>query len=263
MQPEACHGVPLANLEAPSAVEGLALHPDFVSEDEERELLRTVDAQPWDCTIRRRTQHYGRRFDYHNKTVGDEATPLPAEIRRLILERVDVQPALLPWRPAAGREGSLQCTVNEYPPGVGIAPHIDTHSAFEDGIASLSLGGGCAFRLRRGSDGADHSVWLPPRCLLVMSGAARYEWQHSISGRKFDRVEQRESPAGWEWVPRERRISVTLRRVLGSGRTCACAFPLFCDSRIGGAAIALPTRLAPAPAAPAAAAAATLRRGSH
>ena len=68
---------------------------------------------------------------------------------------------------AAGREGRLQCTVNEYPPGVGIAPHIDTHSAFEDGIASLSLGGGCAFRLRRGSDGADHSVWLPPRFMTV------------------------------------------------------------------------------------------------
>ena len=33
-----------------------------------------------------------------------------------------------------------QMTVNEYKPGHGIPPHIDTHSAFEDGIVSVSLG---------------------------------------------------------------------------------------------------------------------------
>ncbi len=32
-----------------------------------------------------------------------------------------------------------QLTINEYIPGQGIAPHIDTHSAFEGAIVSLSL----------------------------------------------------------------------------------------------------------------------------
>ena len=41
-----------------------------------------------------------------------------------------------------------QVTVNEYLPGQGIAPHVDTHSAFEDGIASLSLGSSCVFTLQ-------------------------------------------------------------------------------------------------------------------
>ena len=27
-------------------------------------------------------------------------------------------------------------------------------------------------------------LWLPPRSLLIMRGAARYEWTHGIPGRK-------------------------------------------------------------------------------
>jgi alkylated DNA repair dioxygenase AlkB len=32
-----------------------------------------------------------------------------------------------------------QITVNEYAPGVGIRPHVDTHSAFGEGIASADF----------------------------------------------------------------------------------------------------------------------------
>eukprot|EP00900_Chrysochromulina_parva_P009242 jgi/Chrpa1/18319/Chrysochromulina_OHIO_Genome00004172-RA len=180
--------VPLALRLVPSVIEGLTLHHDFVTEDEESVMLKTIDAQPWDVTIRRRTQHYGRRFDYHKKTVGDDATPLPEDLRIPLVQRLcTAQPALVPWLNADA--SCIQCTINEYVPGIGIASHVDTHSAFEDGIASLTLGGGCAFRLQRASDGADLSIWLPPRSLLILRGAARYQWKHSISGRKFDRVE--------------------------------------------------------------------------
>ena len=58
-----------------------------------------------------------------------------------------------------------QVTVNEYPPGVGIAPHVDTHSAFEEAIrvrsgsgydqhqdqgvgAASGSGCGCSIRIR-------------------------------------------------------------------------------------------------------------------
>ncbi len=43
--------------------------------------------------------------------------------------------------------------------------------------------------MQRCEDGLDRTVWLPPRSLLVMGGAARYAWRHSISGRRYDRVE--------------------------------------------------------------------------
>ncbi|CAJ2647435.1 unnamed protein product [Trifolium pratense] len=46
-----------------------------------------------------------------------------------------------------------QLTVNEYPPGVGLSPHIDTHSAFEDLIFSLSLAVPCIMEFRQYEDG--------------------------------------------------------------------------------------------------------------
>merc|ERR1712194_852106 len=42
-----------------------------------------------------------------------------------------------------------QLTINEYQPGVGIAFHVDAHSAFEDGIAALTLGSGIVMELRQ------------------------------------------------------------------------------------------------------------------
>ncbi len=256
--------VPLALRLVPAAIEGLTLHHNYITEHEECVMLNAIDARPWDATIRRRTQHYGRRFDYYHKTVGDDATPLPECLRTLLLQRMSsAQPPLLPWQNAD--DACIQCTVNEYPPGIGIAAHVDTHSAFEDGIASLTLGGGCAFRMQRASDRADVSIWLPPRSLLILRGAARYQWKHSISGRKFDRVELDRSSAGtspaddvassdehgpcssWGWQARTRRVSVTLRRVLGKGQRCACAWPALCDGRPGGASLALPTRLPQSP----------------
>ena len=42
----------------------------------------------------------------------------------------------VPWAEEAAADGRVQVTVNEYTPGVGIASHVDTHSAFEDGHAT-------------------------------------------------------------------------------------------------------------------------------
>ena len=259
--------VPLALRLVPSVIEGLTLHHDFVTEDEESVMLKTIDAEPWDVTIRRRTQHYGRRFDYHKKTVGNDATPLPEGLRIPLVQRLcTAQPAMVPWPNADA--SCIQCTINEYVPGIGIASHVDTHSAFEDGIASLTLGGGCAFRLQRASDGADLSIWLPPRSLLILRGAARYQWKHSISGRKFDRVElaascavptpsvealnddersreERSREERWKWYTRVRRVSVTVRRVLETEKQCTCSWPELCDGRPAGTALMLPTRLPP------------------
>lgn len=95
--------------------------------------------------------------------------------------------------------------VNEYPRGVGLSPHIDTHSAFEDLIFSLSLAGPCIMEFRRYSDGVwlpksipdNHmeekdlninyirkAIYLPPRSMLLLSGEGRYAWHHYIPHHK-------------------------------------------------------------------------------
>ncbi len=67
-----------------------------------------------------------------------------------------------------------QLTVNEYGCGVGLSPHIDTHSAFTGAIISLSVGGPAVMVMRR--EEKQQALWLPPRSLLVMGGESRYAW---------------------------------------------------------------------------------------
>ena len=95
--------------------------------------------------------------------------------------------------------------MNEYPAGVGLAPHVDTHSAFGPAIFSLSLAGNAVMEFRRLADGEEaeaaegetsarptvaerHAVALPRRSMLALAAEARYEWQHYIPHRKRDVV---------------------------------------------------------------------------
>ena len=98
-----------------------------------------------------------------------------------------------------GPASADQITVNDYPPGSGIAPHVDTHSAFTARFASLSLGAGAAFELRRGGEAAE--LWLPRRSLLLLGGEARLGWAHYIAPRRGDSV-SREAAALDEEVAR-------------------------------------------------------------
>ncbi|XP_035543707.1 alkylated DNA repair protein ALKBH8 homolog isoform X4 [Juglans regia] len=139
-----------------------------------------------------------------------------------------------------------QLTVNEYPTGVGLSPHVDTHSAFEGFIFSLSLAGPCIMEFRQYAECAwlpNHTsspsmkmqspeddksflrraIYLPPRSMLLLSGEARYAWHHYIPHHKIDLVKDSVIRRG------SRRVSFTFRKV----RTgpCQCEFPQYCDSQ--------------------------------
>lgn len=119
-----------------------------------------------------------------------------------------------------------QITVNEYKPGEGIGSHIDTHSAFGDGIMSISLGADCVMNFKSSRDDNDDDdddgnhdntnmkkklVYLPARSLLLMSGPARYTWSHQIVTRMTDCV-------NGKIIRRKTRISLTLRTAITSPR---------------------------------------------
>ncbi|XP_040987345.1 alkylated DNA repair protein ALKBH8 homolog isoform X5 [Juglans microcarpa x Juglans regia] len=123
-----------------------------------------------------------------------------------------------------------QLTVNEYPTGVGLSPHVDTHSAFEGFIFSLSLAGPCIMEFRQYAECAwlpNHTsspsmkmqspeddksflrraIYLPPRSMLLLSGEARYAWHHYIPHHKIDLVKDSVIRRG------SRRVSFTFRKV--------------------------------------------------
>lgn len=218
-------------LSDPSArVPGLQFTREFVSEAQERELLAFLDRDGrahWESTVRaRQVQHFGFVFNYETRrcdlpktgeAAEDRGLAMPPLLSRLVEQIVD----------AGAMDGHApnQITVNEYLPGQGIAAHIDTHAAFTTAIASLSLENEIVMEFRRpGSDGVEgvEPVLLPPRSLVVMTGASRYEWTHAIQPRLFDVVDGAR-------VDRKRRLSITFRKVQTT--PCACVFPVQCAAQ--------------------------------
>lgn len=242
-QGQASDLVPVSITTSDVSIPGLYLVHDFISAKEEEELLQAVDCRPWNSLSKRRVQHYGYEFRYDTRNVNTRHClgELPSFVSP-ILERITSCPTFKNVKSI-----SLdQLTVNEYPPGVGLSPHIDTHSAFEDLIFSLSLSGPCIMEFRRYENG-DHpprvasgavakienpdddsnfirrAIYLPPRSLLLMSGEARYAWHHYIPHHKIDKVNGRIIRRA------SRRVSFTLRKVRAG--LCKCEFPQHCDSQ--------------------------------
>ncbi|XP_004300541.1 PREDICTED: alkylated DNA repair protein alkB homolog 8-like [Fragaria vesca subsp. vesca] len=224
-------------------IPGLYLFHDFVTAKEEEELLAAVDERPWKNLAKRRVQHYGYEFCYEVRNVDSKKNlgEFPSFVSP-ILERI----SMLSKREDVETIALDQLTVNEYPPGVGLSPHIDTHSAFEGLIFSLSLAGPCIMEFRRYFEGGwlprtsssidietensennsnflRRAIYLPPRSLLLLSGEARYAWHHYIPHHKIDKVKGSVIRRG------SRRVSFTIRKVRTT--PCQCEFPLYCDSQ--------------------------------
>uniref|UniRef100_A0AAZ3Q164 tRNA (carboxymethyluridine(34)-5-O)-methyltransferase n=1 Tax=Oncorhynchus tshawytscha TaxID=74940 RepID=A0AAZ3Q164_ONCTS len=220
---------------------GLVLVEEFVSPEEEALLLDAIDwtSHDEDVTVQkvlkhRRVKHFGYEFRYDNNNV-DKDKPLPGGLPQVcvpVLERCvrDRHTEVMPD----------QLTVNQYQSGQGIPPHVDTHSAFEDLILSLSLGAKTVMDFRH-PEGRSVAVVLPRRSLLVMKGESRYLWTHGITPRKFDVVPacDPKSPAAvtsdlsnhsnLTLSRRGTRTSLTFRKVRRT--PCDCGYPSACDSQ--------------------------------
>ena len=185
-------------LTADPPVPGLRYVPDYLDPAEQDRLLRAVDSQPWSTELRRRVQHHGYRYDYRRKNVDRDQVlgPLP-DWSTTLADR------LLCDGHTSGPPNQL--IVNEYLPGQGIAPHVDSVTAFGDRIVSVSLGSACVLTLRH--DSAEVSILLAPGSVLALSGEARYRWTHGIAARRTDLVAGRR-------IARDRRVSLTFRTVV-------------------------------------------------
>ncbi|TGO54930.1 hypothetical protein BOTNAR_0256g00160 [Botryotinia narcissicola] len=232
---------------------GLVLYSNFISAEEEADIIASIQKDDRWCGIgKRQTMHYGAHFDYTTFCASDTWTDVPDWIEGLV--------GRLPFKEEGNAEVD-QFTVQYYPPGTGIPPHVDTHSAFGEYLYSLSLGSAVPMGFKRcglneerkmrrpkrslgevsgdvrrrekaEEDGEEKwEVWLRERSLLVMRGEARYGFAHGIRGRKFD-VDGEEEGEGLK-RRREGRWSLTMRSVKrGAEMGCPCAFPGVCDARI-------------------------------
>ena len=108
-----------------------------------------------------------------------------------------------------------QVIVNEYRKDQGIGRHVDSES-FADGIAMISLleSWEMIFRDKRGKGRPKHRM-LERRSVAVIEGKARYDWTHEIPKRKSEPVNPGKKHPRRD---RERRISLTFRKVIDGGR---------------------------------------------
>jgi alkylated DNA repair dioxygenase AlkB len=167
---------------APAALpDGLVFRAEFIDAAEEASLVGIVAALPLaearyrGFTARRRVASYGTQYDFDDLRL-TAGLPLPEAL-------LPLRARAAAWIRAAPGDFT-NVLVAEYRPGTPLGWHRDVPD-FET-VVGISLGGAARMRLRRwpavNPKKADVlSLALPPRSAYVLSGAARWRWQHSIA----------------------------------------------------------------------------------
>jgi alkylated DNA repair dioxygenase AlkB len=190
-------------LENANQIIGLRVYFDFITKQEESELLNNIDKNEWLPDLKRRVQHFGYKYDYKARRI--DKTFYIGEIPNwmaVLFSRLQDQ-KVIDFNPD-------QAIINEYIDDQGIAAHIDCEPCFGDIIISISLGGQCVMNFQREATTKEQDkipLLIPPRTLIVMTGESRYNWYHGIPPRKSDKFNE-------QVHKRQRRVSITFRKVI-------------------------------------------------
>jgi alkylated DNA repair dioxygenase AlkB len=181
-------------------ITGLKYEEELIDQPEEQALigrLSSIDLAPFrfhGWLGNRKTESFGWRYDFDDASF-TRGEPIPDW--------------LLPVRAKAAAfaglppEGFVQALVARYDPGAGIGWHRD-RDVFEQ-VVGISLGTPATlrFRQRLPSRFKRASIEIAPRSAYLLSGDARWEWEHRIT-------------------PGEQlRFSVTFRSLSDKGRRIA------------------------------------------
>lgn len=189
------------SLELAEVIPGLELYPNFITEKEEKELIKFIDNSPWLNDLKRRVQHYGYKYDYRARKIDNSfyLGELPNWCKVLYQKMIDKN--IIDFVPD-------QAIINEYEIGQGISSHIDCEPCFGDTIISLSLNSSCVINFEKHLNSKHKiGIFVEPKTLLVMKKESRFDWFHGIPQRKSDKFNN-------EITKRERRISITFRKVI-------------------------------------------------
>ncbi|XP_028322955.1 alpha-ketoglutarate-dependent dioxygenase alkB homolog 4 [Gouania willdenowi] len=163
---------------------GVFLWLNFISEEEEDELLKSMDKDVWiQSQSGRKKQDFGPKVNFKKRKVrvGD-FSGLPMLSHKLVL-RMQREPILAHFEPVE------QCNLDYHPErGSAIDAHLDdswlwgerlvTINMLSDTTLTMSVDEGLP---EAGLMGAVHvAVQLPRRSLVVLFGEARHRWKHAI-----------------------------------------------------------------------------------
>ncbi len=171
----------------PPVPDGLRYQPDFVTPDEERELVEQIERLEFSqvemrgAIARRRTVHYGWTYGYYARR-SEPGPPLPDFL-------LDIRRRAAEWA-AIDAEAFVEALITEYPAGATIGWHRDA-PMFGDVIAGISLLSSSRMKFRPYVSPNDvrpgnaprrttHDIELAPRSAYLITGPARREFEHSI-----------------------------------------------------------------------------------
>lgn len=214
--------------EAQKLVPGLRLFPDFLSEEEGEALASYLDHSPpaW------RKEQFGVPTLYNVKHFGVLGSLRPRMVRLPDPSKGEVdlpEDGILgevaarlgkkgkPWSSCLKSFKPNEANVNDYRRSESsqLLMHWDDRGLYEEAVCSVSVLGECImtfqptgrsnFRSSEGDAEAEGGravrLVVPARSLLLLKGAARYEWQHGI-------------PEADDLLT-ERRVAIIFRRVRG------------------------------------------------
>nr|XP_012614536.1 alpha-ketoglutarate-dependent dioxygenase alkB homolog 4 isoform X2 [Microcebus murinus] len=182
---------------------------DFVTREEEAEMVRLMDLEPWKLSQSgRRKQDYGPKVNFRKqklKTSGFQGLP---SFSREVVRRMGLYPGLEGFRPVE------QCNLDYCPErGSAIDSHLDDAWLWGERLVSLNLLSPTVLSMCREVPGSlllcsapsatpealvdsviapsrsvlcqevEVAIPLPRRSLLVLTGAARHQWKHAIHRR--------------------------------------------------------------------------------
>jgi alkylated DNA repair dioxygenase AlkB len=154
-------------------IPGLTIITEVITPEDQLDLVKSITEKGvWNNSLKRRTQHYGYRYDYTAKNISpsDYLGPFPEWLNDLSSKM-------------SGHLGFVpeQAIINEYTKGQQITPHIDAPYLFGPIVASLSLCSDSKMHFSNSyKSGTQIVVELPARSLVILSGESRSRWYHSI-----------------------------------------------------------------------------------
>jgi len=229
-------------------IPGLRLIYDFVSNEEEAEIMREIDDESCGCEwteeMSRRVKHFGFPFNYRTLMLDfcKETPPLPVTTSALARK---IEQDAMPWaidssirysKVEAASTAAVsvisidhldlpltQMTANEYIAGQGIAPHTDTTTCFGPLIFILTCSAGITMTFRRNKRQVDGGI------SSAEEGPVNHPMKISIwLPRRSLLIMSAESRFDWshsiasrkfdnvngELIQRARRVSLTFRQVI-------------------------------------------------
>lgn len=148
----------------------------FGEEDEQQLLqeLRTLEYRQDQFRgklLKRSAAHFGYAYLATGRRLLS-AEPFPAFLSAVIDK-------CLPYCPSGAK--FTQCLVSRYPPGAGIGWHVDAPQ-FGEYVAGVSLGSVARLMFRPAKQAETGAgIAVAPRSVYIMSGSARWSYEHRIT----------------------------------------------------------------------------------